>query len=332
MKHVTIIGEGAWGTAVATLLAHNGYHVRIWCHHRELVDSINTTHQNERFLPGILLDKKIKAVASLKEALADVTWVFEAIPVKYLRTVLKEAKPWVHEQQIWVVLSKGIEQETLLFPSQIIDEVFEKKVATTIFAGPSFAMDVARKQITAVTIAAADCEQGKALQKILANDYFRPYITTDFIGVQAGAALKNVITIGVGMLDGAGYTDNAKAFLLTRGLSEMMQLSCALGGTKETVYGLSGVGDLVLTGMGELSRNLLVGRRLGRGDSLDTILKEIDAIPEGINTVQSVYQLMKKQKISLPICRGIYEIIFKGRSLHNFLQSLMAQPLTNECE
>lgn len=331
MKRVTILGEGAWGTAVATLLAHNGYHVSLWCHYKDLVDTINTHHTNERFLPGIMLDKKIQATASLQEALKDVTWVFEAIPVKFLRNVLEQAKPWITPQQTWVVLSKGIEQDTLLFPSYIIDEVYEKKVATMVFAGPSFAMDVARKQITAVTIAALDCERGRVLQKMLANDYFRPYITTDMIGVQVGAALKNVITIGIGMLDGAGYTDNAKAFLLTRGLYEMTKLGRVLGGKQETFYGLSGVGDLVLTGMGTLSRNLLLGRRLSKGEKLDTMSKEL-GVTEGINTVQSVYQLLHKKNISLPICRGIYEIMFMNRSLQDFLHDVMAEPLIWECE
>lgn len=197
MKSVTIVGEGAWGTAVATLLAHNGYHVRLWCHNKELVDTINTTHRNERFLPGVTLSDNIRAVANLQEALKDVSWIFEAIPVKYLRSTLIEAKPYVHSLQKWVILSKGIEQNTLLFPHQIIDDVFARSVPSLVFAGPSFAMDVARHQITAVTIAAVDCDDAKALQKMLANNYFRPYITTDVIGVEVGAALKNVITIGI---------------------------------------------------------------------------------------------------------------------------------------
>ncbi len=167
---------------------------------------------------------------------------------------------------------------------------------------------------------------------MLANDYFRPYVTTDVIGVQAGAALKNVITLGIGMLDGAGYTDNAKAFLLTRGLHEMVQLVANVGGRQETVYGLSGVGDLVLTAMGKLSRNLEVGRRLGSGEKLEIILQQTGYIPEGINTVQSVYQLLTQQNLDLPICRGIYDVIFTETTLKDMLRSLMKQPLSFECE
>ncbi len=332
MNVIAIIGEGAWGTAVATLLVQNGHAVTIWCYHQEVVDQINTGHRNEKFLPGISLDPSIKATNDMKEALCDAQWVFEAIPVKFLRSVLQEAKACFDPEQVWVVLSKGIEQETLLFPTQIIDDVLGALVKKTIFAGPSFAADVAKKQITAVTVAAPDCDLGKELQQILANDYFRPYITTDMIGVQVGAALKNVITVGVGILDGAGYTDNAKAFLLTRGLHEMVQLATHLGGKQETVYGLSGVGDLVLTAMGSLSRNLDVGKRFGAGQQLEAILKETGYIPEGINTVQSVYQLMEKEKIDLPICRGIYEVIFTDTTLKQMLKSLMHEPISWECE
>lgn len=332
MMRVAILGEGAWGTAVAMLLANNGYEVKIWCYHEEVVDQINVHHRNEKFLSDIALNTSIRATTDMKEALCDAKWVFEAIPVEFLRSVLHQAKECFDPNQVWVVLSKGIEQETLLFPTQIINDVFGVSVKKTIFAGPSFAHDVATKQITAVTVAAPDCELGIELQKMLANDYFRPYITTDMIGVQVGAALKNVITLGMGMLDGAGYTDNAKAFLLTRGLHEMVQLAQVLGGKQETVYGLSGVGDLVLTSMGKLSRNLDVGRRLGSGQNLDTILEETGYIPEGINTVQSVHQLIKKHKLALPICQGIYDVIFTDITLQDMLRSLMQQPLTWECE
>jgi glycerol-3-phosphate dehydrogenase (NAD(P)+) len=322
MKHIAVIGEGAWGTAVATLLAHNGFQVRLWCHYAELVDVINTTHRNERFLPGITLDNKIKAVALFNEAISDAQWIFEAIPVKFLRNVLQQASPYMRSDQVWVVLSKGIEQDSLLFPCQIIDEVFKNKVATAVFAGPSFAMDLAHKKITAVTVATPDKTIGTSLQKIVANEYFCPCLTTDIIGVQVGAALKNVIAIGTGILDGAGYTDNTKAFLLTQGLYEMVQLAQTLGGSQETVYGLSGVGDLVLTAMGTLSRNVALGRQLGQGHNLDTFL-HTSTMPEGINTVQAVRELMRKQHISLPICNGIYEMIFNNKSVHDFLKILM---------
>lgn len=332
MKKIAILGEGAWGTAVATLLAHNGHSVKLWCYHSELVDEINSTRYNERYLPDIELNKNITAVASLEDALLDAEWICEAIPVQYLRSIVQQVKPYYQNDQCWVILSKGIEKGTLCLPSEIIADVLGDSVQQTVFAGPSFARDLALKTITAVTIAAPDCEHAKELQHLLANEYFRPYISTDMIGVQAGAAIKNVIAIGVGMLDGAGYTDNAKAFMLTRGLHEMAELAVKLGGRQETIYGLSGVGDLVLTAMGSLSRNLEVGKKLAHGQSLEDILKETGYIPEGINTVASMHALMKKYDAQLSICSGIYEVIFEGKSLQEMLKELMRQPLSYECE
>jgi len=331
MKSVCMIGEGAWGTAVATLLVHNGYTVKLWCHDASVVDTIKQTRENKRYLPGIMLDEKIEPTAQLDEAVCGVQYVFEAIPITYLRSVLQDAKPCFSQEQIWVVLSKGIEQDTLLLPTQILDDVFGTDVQKAMFAGPSFAHDVASKQITAVTIGTPDCAFGSELQKMLANEYFRPYFSTDMIGVQVGSALKNVITLGIGMLDGAGYTDNPKAFLFARGLHEIVQLAQTLGGKQETIYGLSGVGDLVLTAMGKLSKNLEVGRRLGAGQSLDEILEQTGYIPEGINTVKAVNQLIAKHKLPLPICQGIYEVIFESQSLEAMLKKLMAQPLEWEC-
>ena len=332
MKRICILGAGSWGTAIATLLAENGYEVSLWCYEVEVANSIKETRENKRYLPGITLDKKIIPITDLQEAICGAQWIFEAIPIKYLRAILEQAKDCFSPEQTWVVLSKGMEQGSLLLPTQILDDVFGGVPQKAVFAGPSFAIDVAKKQITAVTVAATDCEIGLNLQKLLANRYFRPYVSLDMIGAQIGGALKNVLTLGVGMLDGAGYTDNAKAFLLTRGLHEMVLLAKVLGGRQETLYGLSGVGDLVLTSMGKLSRNLAVGKKLGQGQNLDAILKETGFVPEGINTVKSVYQLIQQKNLDLPICQGIYQVIYERKQLQDVLAHLMARPLEQECK
>jgi glycerol-3-phosphate dehydrogenase (NAD(P)+) len=331
MKKVSILGDGAWGTAVACLLADNGYQVTIWCHDHTVADAINNTHINERYLPGVTLSPYIQATTSLQDALANAQWIFEAVPVKFLRVVLEKAKPFYNDQQTWVIMSKGIEQDTLMLPSQILDDVFKADVRKTVFSGPSFAADLAKKQITGVTIAAQSCEVGLELQTMLANSYFRPYISLDIIGVQAGGALKNIIAIGMGILKGADYTDNAQAYLFTRGLHEIVQLTTMLGGKHETVYGLSGVGDLVLTAMGNLSRNMLLGQQLGSGKTLQEISVAWGTLPEGINTVQSVHQLALKHSLNLPICNGLYQVIFHDKSTEVFLRELMARPLELEC-
>lgn len=331
MKKVSILGAGAWGTAVASLLADNGYYVTLWCHEQSVADAIQKTRLNNQYLPGFTLSSQINATASLEEAVLGAEWIFEAVPVKFLRSILVQAKPLYHAHQKWVIMSKGIEQDTLMLPSQILDDVFDSVVQKAVFSGPSFAADLVKKQITGVTIAADSCDVGLALQQMLANNYFRPYISLDLIGVQAGGALKNIIAIGIGILKGAGYTDNAKAYLFTRGLHEMKQLTMMLGGKQETVYGLSGVGDLVLTAMGNLSRNMLLGEQLGKGRTVASIAAEWGTLPEGINTVQSVHQLALKHSLDLPICNGLYQVIFHNKSADVFLRELMARPLEHEC-
>lgn len=332
MKHICVLGEGAWGTAVAALLADNGHAVKLWCYEESNAQTIARTRINERYLPGHILSERITPTTSLNDAVCGSQWVFEAIPVQYLRSVIQKAAPCFTDEQIWVVLSKGIEQDTLLLPTQIIDDVCGNAHKKAVFAGPSFAADLANKQVTAVSVAATDCDVAYALQALLANDYFKPFFNTDLIGVQVGGAVKNVITLGVGILEGAGYTDNTKAFLVTRGLSEMSEITKALGGKQETIYGLSGVGDLMLTALGKLSRNLAVGKRLGKGDALQTILDELGHVPEGINTVQTMHQLAATKKLQLPICTAVYEIIFAGKKVDHLIAALMHPDATEECK
>jgi glycerol-3-phosphate dehydrogenase (NAD(P)+) len=321
-KNVTILGDGAWGTAVATLLAHNGYNVVIWCHNADVAEEINTRHTNSRFLPDIMLDAKIVATTDMARALQNTHNVFEAVPVKYLRTVLEHAKPWYKTDQTWILLSKGIEQGSLLLPSTILDDVFGGTVHKAVVSGPSFAHDLARKQITGVTVAAPDTTIADAVSALLANDYLRPSRSSDIIGVQVGGAIKNVITLAMGMLDGAGYGDNTKAFVLTRGLQEMATLAIALGGHKETVYGLSGVGDLVLTATGMHSKNMKLGRELGQGKRLEDLVTN-GAMPEGVNTTQSVHQLARKHNLTLPICNGVYQVLFESKSVQDMLHNVV---------
>lgn len=324
MKHVCVLGDGAWGTAFATLLAHNGHAVKLWCYEADNAQLIARTRINERYLPGQILSDRIAPTASLSDALQGCDWIFEAIPVQYLRSVIKQAAPHVSNEQIWVVLSKGIEKDTFLLPTQIIDDVCGKNHKKAVVAGPTFAADLASKQVSAASVAAADSDVAHELATILANDYFKPVLNTDLIGVQVGGAVKNVITLGVGMLEGAGYTDNTKTFLVTCGLQEMSEIAKTFGGKPETIYGLSGAGDLMLTALGKLSRNLAVGTRLGKGDALQSILNELGHVPEGINTVQTIHQLIEKKKLQLPICNAVYEIIFAGKKIDHLIAALMA--------
>lgn len=327
MKTVTILGEGAWGTAVATLLAYNGYEVKLWCHDARVADEIVKKHVNNRYFAGITLDKKIIPVISLEDAVCGSEWIFEAIPIVYLRSVLLNARSCFSSDQTWVVLSKGIEKDTLFLPTQIIDDIYGANTKKAVVVGPSYAHEVASHEVTATTVASESVAIVLSLQKILANDFFRPYASVDTIGVQVGAALKNVIALGVGILDGIGCNDNMKAFFITRGLAEMAKLAHALGGKEQTVYGLSGVGDLILTSMGRLSRNLEVGRRIGKGEQLATILQQTGYTPEGINTVVALHQYIQKYQLSLPISEMMYQVLFENESIMSMVQELVCRPL-----
>jgi len=326
MKKVCMLGSGAFGTAMSALLADNGYQVHMWCHDPCVAESVAKKHCNQPYLPDAKLSKHIIPFRDMGKALEGVTWVFEATPVKFLRSVLEKASPFFLEDQTWVVLSKGIEKDTLFFPSQIIDDVFDTNVKKAVVSGPSFAKNIALKQLTAVDVAAEDGNAAKNLQNMLENDYFKTHVTSDIIGVQIGGALKNVVAIAIGMLDGAGYTDNTKAFLFTTCLQEMVTFAKSFtnffGVKPETLYGLSGIGDLVLTSMGGLSRNLMVGRHLGLGEKLDDILEKTGAIPEGVNTVKSVYQIIKNKNIHMPIFQSVYEIIFADKSVDDLVSVL----------
>jgi len=319
---VAVLGEGAWGTAVSSVLAHNGHTVKLWCNDSCVAETILSSHINQRYMPDIKLSSLIIPTCSIQEVFENVDVVFVVSPVKYMRCVLTQAKPYFKTDQMLVSLSKGIEQKSLMLPSQIIEDVFDASVGSSVCLGPSFADEVIQEKFTGVILASHDQTQRTSIKKFLKNEYFRVYESSDVIGVQIGSALKNVIALGYGVLQGAGYGENAKAFLLTRALHDMVTCSKVLGGRQETIYGLSGIGDLVLTCTGGLSRNVMVGSYFGQGKSLETIIAEKDVTPEGVNTVQSINELAQKYDISLPVCQGIYEIVFQGKSVDQFLRDI----------
>ncbi|MFC1842700.1 NAD(P)H-dependent glycerol-3-phosphate dehydrogenase [Candidatus Dependentiae bacterium] len=299
MKKVCMLGSGAFATAVSALLADNGLQVNMWCYDPMVAKSVETKHCNEAYFPDAKLSENIKPFIDIEKAMDGCEIIFEATPVAFLRSVLQKAKPYFSDTQTWVVLSKGIENETLLFSSQIIDDIFQSSVKKVVVSGPSFAKDIIAKQVTGVDIASKDEKLSQNISQILSNDYFKTFFTTDTLGLQIGGALKNVAAIAIGMLDGAGHADNTKAFALHEFLQEMLLFAKLLGAQEKTLYGLSGIGDLVATCMGGSSRNLMFGRLLGQGKTLKEA-KEVfskignlsqSAVPEGINTVKSVYQM-----------------------------------------
>ena len=322
-----MLGSGAWGTAVASVLAYNGFRVNLWCHEPEVAEMVAEKNCNKRYLPDTNLSERIVPFTSMQRALQGVEWVFEAVPVKFLRSVLEQVKPYYKDSQKWVVLSKGIENKTLLFSSEILDHVFNTQVKKVVVSGPSFAKEVAAQQVTAVDIASDDKELAFELYKILTSDYFRAHLIDDPLGAQIGGALKNIVAIATGMLYGGGHADNTKALLLTRVLHEIVNFAMLWGAKKDTVYGLSGFGDLSLTCMGSLSRNLMVGKKLGAGETLKDILSSTHAVPEGVNTVKSVHEMIQQwrssgQALEFRVFEAIYDVIFRDKTVDDLIHVL----------
>lgn len=326
MSKITILGEGAWGTAIATVLAENNHEVLLWCHDKTVYENIIKNRCNTTYLPDIELSSLITPTTDLNYAVTHSSWIFEAIPVKFLRSVIMHIDPQTARNKQWCILSKGIEKNTLLFPAQIITELIGD-YPYVVLSGPSFAQELAHHQITAVIIASFQESWGIQAKELLENHYFRPYLSSDVIGVQIGGALKNVIALMIGVLSGAGYGDNTKAFIMTRGFQEIALLASACGAQKETLYGLSGIGDLIATTFGKLSKNTTTGVKLGEGQSLKTIIQQTGVLPEGINTLESVRQLVQKKNLRLPLLLGIYDVVFNNLSLQNFITQTAKAPI-----
>lgn len=324
MKKIAVLGGGAWGTAIATVLAHNNYSVCLWAHEQAVVESIQQDGINSLYLPGVTLSPKIKPTNNLEEALDGVQWIFEAVPVKYMRSVIEMVKPYYNDKQRWVVLSKGIEQDTLLLPSQILDDVFKASVQSVVLMGPSFAVDVIAQQLTGVSIGSKDTQLMSDLQALMTTDYFFLFPSQDSVGIQLCAALKNAITLGMGILDGAGYTDNTKTFFLVKSLQEMRKLVFACGGESQTVDGFAGIGDLVLTALGKHSKNLAAGKKLGAGASQESIRAEQKCVPESFNTVVSLVHLIEQNNLHLPLLKSL-DLIVQGKKDSKSILTLLAQ-------
>jgi glycerol-3-phosphate dehydrogenase (NAD(P)+) len=319
MKRITILGAGAWGTALATVLAQNGYEVILWCHEKNTADQITNNHTNSLFLPDIILDRSITATSSLEQACTGANWIFEAVPVKFLRSVFLAAAPFITQDQKFVLLSKGLENDTLFLPSQILGDVFGSVHDYAVLAGPSFAMDLACKQLTGVVIASKHPQMIDELKQLLENEYFSVTSSQDVVGVQLCSALKNVITFVVGILDGAGYTDNTKVLFFVKAVEQMKILVVASNGQASTVDGLAGIGDAILTAFGKRSRNLSVGQRMGSGESIDSIQKTLDTVPESFNSISAIHQSIIAKKLSLPLFEALDELMQGSRSIASFV-------------
>lgn len=316
---ITVLGAGRWGTAVASLLADNGHQVMLWCHEVEVAFSINRDHINRLYCPEFYLSKNIKATANLQEAVQHAAWIFEAVPVLFLRSIIKQTVSFVSSDATWVVLSKGIEADTLMVPTQIIMDMLGQQVQTAVVVGPTFSQELMNKEFSAATVASVVPAVAGRLVQMLKNNYFLPKLSHDPIGAQLCSAFKNIIALMVGLAQGSDFKDNTIAYLLTAALEEMVILVEAMGGKRDTVYGLAGLGDMILTCTGSLSKNLKAGRLLAQGYSIDDLSLEFGTLPEGLNTIQSLHQLLARHALELPLCKATYAIIYNGASVNSFL-------------
>jgi glycerol-3-phosphate dehydrogenase (NAD(P)+) len=328
MSYIAVIGAGSWGTTLACLLAEKEYDVSLWAFEKEIVETVRKTGMNSVYLPGVILPVNLKVTGDLEEAVKKSRYILNVVPTQFTRSVFKDALPYVPENAVLISASKGIEQGTLLTVSSILKEITGHQIA--VLSGPSFAKEVIKKLPTAVTLATESPYTGLILQEIFNTAYFRVYTHTDMLGVELGGALKNVIAIASGISDGLGLGHDARAALITRGLAEIVRLGQSLGADERTFSGLSGIGDLVLTCTGPLSRNYSVGVSLGKGMKLKEILTATKSVAEGVATALSAYELSRKQGIEMPIVEQIYEVIYKEKSPAAAVTMLMNRTLKSE--
>lgn len=312
---IGVLGAGGWGTTLAILLNTNGHNVTLYEYKPDYAEILRQKRINEIYLPGIIIPDEIEITPNLDEAVHQKHFIVLAIPTQYLRSVIEKIDFNLIKNSILVNVAKGIEISTLKRVSEIIKDVFpeisEEQIST--LSGPSHAEEVARKIPTAVVVGSKSIETAKFVQNEFMNPYFRVYATTDIVGVELGGSLKNVIAIGAGICDGAGFGDNTKAAIMTRGIAEISRLGVALGARPETFSGLSGIGDVIVTCMSKYSRNRYVGEQIGKGKKLKEILAEMEMVAEGVPTAKSVYLLSQKTKVDVPICTEVYKVLYEDK-------------------
>jgi glycerol-3-phosphate dehydrogenase (NAD(P)+) len=330
MNQVAVIGAGAWGTALSLVLAERGS-VRLYTWEEEHARDLESERENRRFLPGFSLPTGVEPTADLAHALGGAEVVVLALPSQVLRELLERARPSLPAVPL-VIATKGIESGTLLLMTEVVEDVLGPQAAARalVLSGPSFALEVARRLPTNVVVAAHDHTLSVQVQTRIATEFFRVYSSDDPTGVQVGGALKNVIAIAAGACEGLGFGHNTRAALITRGLAEMARLAMAKGGNILTLAGLSGLGDLVLTATGELSRNRTVGFELGRGKKLADVLKTLGHVAEGVPTAESAHGMAERFGVELPISNEVYRVLFEDKPVNLAVADVLHRPLKRE--
>lgn len=330
-QRVGVIGAGSWGTTLAAVLGWKGIDTTLWVYEQSSLEAIRKSGENVTYLPGIKLPSSLKFTGDLPTAVNHSDFLILAVPTHAMGEVCRRIAPLANRRQIAVNVSKGIENDSLLRMSEVITAALPipaKKIVTLY--GPSHAEEVSRQIATAVVSASTNLESARLVRDLFMTSYFRVYSSSDIIGVEVGGSLKNVIAIAAGIADGAGFGDNTKAALLTRGLFEISRLGEEMGAKADTFAGLSGMGDLIVTCMSKHSRNRHVGEQIGRGRSLQDILNEMIMVAEGVKTTRSAYQLASKYDVDMPICEQVYLVLFEGKNPHQAVEDLMQREAREE--
>ncbi|MFZ0480194.1 MAG: NAD(P)H-dependent glycerol-3-phosphate dehydrogenase [Terriglobales bacterium] len=335
MSHLVVIGAGAWGTALAITLARKGEHtVWLWAREADVAQTIAQSRVNERFLPGVQLPDSIHATNDLKTALEGAKIIVSVMPSQHCRALFESIAPFLQSETLVVSCTKGLENGTLLRMTEVIAEVFQARGLTpkvSALSGPSFAKEVARGDPTAVTAASCNGDVARTVQKAFNSSRFRVYTNDDVVGVELGGALKNIIAIAAGVSDGLGLGHNSIAALITRGLAEMARLVVACGGRLDTMAGLAGLGDLVLTCTGDLSRNRSVGVELGKGRKLPEIIAGMHgAVAEGVFTTKAAVALAREKNVEMPITEQMFAILEQGKAPQQAIEELMTRAAKSE--
>ena len=324
---IGVVGAGSWGTALADCLARNGHPVTLWSHETEVASGIDSENRNDAYLPGVDLDPTLRASSNLQKVLEGAEIIVSVSPSEFVRPVMERAREHISGRPLLVSASKGLELGSDLRMSEVLLQVLGSELAEgcVVLSGPSFAAELARRLPTAVTLASRDEDKAVAVQDLFQNEHFRLYTQSDVIGTELGGSLKNVIALAAGISDGLGLGDNARAALLTRSLAEISRLTHKLGGEPETLSGLAGVGDLILTCTGDLSRNRTVGLQIGRGQSLSEVLSGMRSVAEGVRTTKAAVDLAGSHGVEMPIAVAVYSILYEDVEPRQALARLMAR-------
>lgn len=334
-KKIAVLGAGSWGSTLASVLIENGHDVTLYTNVVEQAAELNEKHTNEQYMPGFKYSEKLRATTDLEEALTDTDAILFVVPTKVTRLVAKQVKEVLaklKQRPMVIHASKGLEIGTHKRISEIIHEELTDRYCSSIvvLSGPSHAEEVARHDITLITAASEEEKAAEQVQDMFTNNYLRIYTNNDVVGVETGAAFKNVIAIGAGILHGLGYGDDAKAALMTRGLAEVARLGMAYGASPLTFMGLSGVGDLIVTCTSVHSRNWRCGDQLGQGKPLDEVIEDMGMVIEGINTVKAAYDLSREEHIEMPITEAIYNVLYNKADIKEEIGSLMTRDSKSE--